>query len=242
MLPAYDLDKIKFATDSPTFERAVALYETGKVTEFETDSYGCSAIVLGTRPYRVFVSARHYNKGSCECYLGQKDILCKHIVAVAICAVAGGRVLAEKDKQLVSGPLCSGKLGELNKEELGTAKKSAIIAMRYIKGYRGPSRTWFDYQNSLSEGCNRLSAIVSELPISRQTAKLLIDILLRIDKKLQQGGVDDSDGTVGGFIYEAVNMLGEYAKLDPSCIKEFKKLQNKFTCFDWEEPLLKLFK
>lgn len=35
MPPAYDLNKIKFATDKATFKRAVGLYESGKVTEIE---------------------------------------------------------------------------------------------------------------------------------------------------------------------------------------------------------------
>ena len=241
MRPAYDLDKIKFATDPPTFERAVSLYESGKVTEFEEGFGGYSAVVLGTKPYRVSVEARRYNYGHCECYLGQRDTLCKHMVAVAIYAVMGGKKLSEEDKILVSSPVCSGKLGELSKEELSETKKAITSAMRYIKAYTGPSRTWFAYQNSLDEGCNRLSAIVSELPVSVQTAKLLVNLLLRIDKKLCQGGVDDSNGTVGGFVYETVDMLKEYINLDTSCIKVFEKLCGQSTCFGWEEPLVRIF-
>jgi len=240
MLPAYDLDKIKFATDAPTFERAVDLYEGGKVTEFKSFMHGFSAVVLGGKIYRVFVSARHYNRGSCECYLGQHDTLCKHMVAVAIYAVMRGEPLTKEDKEMISGPICSGRLEELNREELTITKRAITSAMRYIKPYRGPSKIWFAYQNSLSEGCNRLSVMVSALSVNRQTAKLLVDMLLRLDKKLC-GGVDDSDGTVGGFIYETVDVLKEYAELDPFCIKAFKKLCGQSTCFGWEEPLVKIF-
>jgi len=112
--------------------------------------------------------------------------------------------------------------------------------MRYIKSYTGPSKIWFTYQDSLTEGCNRLAAIVSKLPANRQTAKLLINLLLRLDKKLQTGGVDDSDGTVGGFIEEVVSLLVEFAQKDPECKKEFKALRDRETCFGWEEPLLNL--
>jgi hypothetical protein len=241
MLPDYNLDKIKFATDGPTFERAVDLYGAGKVTEFKSFMDGFSAVVIGTKPYRVFVSARHYDRGSCECYLGQQDTLCKHMVALAIYAVMHGKPLTDEDKQLVSSPVCSGRLGELSKEELAATKKAITSAMRYIKAYTGPSRIWFTYQNSLDEGCNRLSAIVSELPVSEQIAKLLVDMLLRLDKKLCIGGVDDSNGTVGGFMQEVVNVLQEYIKLDSSCIKAFKKLCGQSTCFEWEEPLVKIF-
>lgn len=242
MRPAYDLDKIKFATDAPTFEKAVALYESRKVTQFEEGIGAYSAVVLGTKPYRVSVEARRYDYGHCECYLGQNDTLCKHMVAVAIYAVKEGRPLTDEDKRLVSQVACSGRLGELNKEELSAIKKEITGAMKYIKPYNGPSRIWFSYQNSLSEGCNRLSKIVSELPASEQTAKLLVALLLRLDKKLCQGGVDDSDGTVGGFMEEVVLMLKEYAKLDPAGLQAFRALKNRETCFGWEEPLLELIK
>lgn len=241
MLPSYDLDKIKFATDGPTFEKAVGLYEDRRVTRFREELNGFFATVLGGKPYEVYVDNRHYDQGDCECYLGQNDTLCKHMVAVAIYAVMAGKKLSKEDKELVGSPVCSGKLGELDKEELAKTKKSITSAIRYIKPYNGPSRIWFTYQNSLSEGCNRLSAIVSELPVSEQTTQLLVDMLLRLDKKLCQGGVDDSDGTVGGFIEEVVLILQEYAKLDAACIKAFKKLCDQSTCFDWEEPLVKIF-
>jgi hypothetical protein len=76
------------------------------------------------------------------------------------------------------------------------------------------------------------------MSISSQTAKVLVDMLLRLDKKLCTGGVDDSDGTVGGFIEETVSVLQEYAKLDPRCIEAFEKLSKQGTCFGWESPLL----
>src|SRR3989344_3819903 len=242
MRPKYDLDKIKFATDGPTFEKAVDLYEKGKVTKFEEGIGGYSAVVLGTKPYLVSVEARRYDYGHCECYLGQNDTLCKHMVAVAIRAVTGGETLSEEDKRLVSQVTCSGKSGELSKNELAATKKAITAGMRYIKSYEGPSRIWFAYQSSLSEGCNRLSKIVSELPVSQQTAKLLVDMLLRLDDRLCRGGVDDSDGTVGGFIEEVVSMLQEYAKLNSSCVEAFNELTGKETCFGWEEPLLEFVK
>ena len=238
MRPKYDLDKIKFATDASTFEKAVDLYEKGKITRFKEELNGFFATVLGTKPYKVYVDNRHYDQGDCECYLGQNDALCKHMVAVAIRAVAGGKPLTDEDKKLASHPTCSGRLGELNKDELSAIKKSITGAIKYIKSYNGPSRIWFSYQSFLSEGCNRLSKIVSELPVSEQTAGLLVDMLLRLDKKLCMGGVDDSDGTVGGFMEEVVQMLKEYAKLDPAYAEAFHELEGKETCFGWEEPLL----
>jgi hypothetical protein len=150
----------------------------------------------------------------------------------------GGRPLADKQKRPVGQPTCSGRLGELDEEKLTAAQKAITDALRFIKPYHGPSRIWFAYQRSLSEGCRRLAAQVGELPVSPQTATLLVKLLLRLDKKLQTGGVDDSDGTVGGFIEEVVSMLAEYARLDPACRRAFRVLKDKETCFGWEERLL----
>ena len=149
-MPAPGLDKIKFATDAPTWGRALALYENGKITNFKSDKVGYSATVHGGHQYHVFVSAHRYDEGSCNCYLGQNDTLCKHMVAVALYAMKGGDPLNDKEKQLLSAPVCSGKLGKLGNKEVKAVTAAMSGAMRYIKPYNGPSRIWFAYQGSLS--------------------------------------------------------------------------------------------
>ena len=52
--------------------------------------------------------------------------------------------------------------------------------------------------------------------------------------------MDDSDGTVGDFITEAVDVLQEYAEMDDLCINAFKDLCGAKTCFGWEEPLVSM--
>lgn len=238
--PNYNLDKIKFGLDRVTWEKAVNLYETGKVITFKDNDLTFVANVQGTHLYRVVVSKKRYTDGDCTCYLGQNDALCKHIIAVAIYALKKGRELSDEEKIQTNDVKFSNKIGELTPHEVNLFKAEVSGAMRYIKAYIGPSRTWFAYQDSLTEGCNRLAAVFSKLPCNRQTANLVINTLLKLDKKLTYGGVDDSDGTVGGFIEEAVKLLIEFAKVDSQCIKEFKNLKGKETCFGWEEPLLKL--
>lgn len=240
MLPKFDLNKIKFATDKPTFEKAVILYESGKVKNFKEGIGSYSAIIEGGENYNVSIEARRFGLGYCDCYMGQNDYLCKHIVALSIYAVLGGKPIAPEDKKLNSEPQCCGKLGELSKTELAEVKKSISDAIKYVKSYNGPSRTWFAYQASLQEGCNRLSTIVSSLPVSAPTAELLIKLLLRLDKKLC-AGVDDSDGTVGGFIQECVEILKEFVQLDKKCLSVFELLCQQSTCFGWEEPLVRMF-
>jgi len=240
--PDFTLEKIKFTTDSSTFQKAVKLYETGKVTQVKEGIRSYVAVVLGTEPYRVSVEARRYDYGHCTCYLGQKEVLCKHMVALAIYVVKDNKPLTEEDKKQFTAPACSGRLGIIDDSTLRTTKKLISKAISYIKPYNGPSRTWFYYQNSLSEGCNRLSAIISNLPVSEQSTNLLVDLLLRLDKKLSSGGVDDSDGTVGDFIDKTVQVLLDFFKLDHSCIRSFDKLSNRETCLGWEKPLLEITK
>lgn len=240
--PKYDIHKIKFVTGGPVWERAVDLYERGKVTQFKDNEGFFSAVVTGGNPYEVWVSAERFDVGGCTCYLGQKDELCKHMVALAIWTVAHGRPLEEEDKVMRSVPQCSGRRGVLTENELVLAKAEISAGMRCIKAYHGPSRTWFAYQASLFEGCDRVASVFSELPVSEQTTQLVVKTLLRLDKKLCRGGVDDSDGTIGGFIEESVVMLERYAQIDSLCAQAFLPLIGYETCFEWEEPLLKFIK
>lgn len=46
--PDFTLDKIKFAIDQPTFKKAMALYESGKVTQVEESIRLCIGVVNGT--------------------------------------------------------------------------------------------------------------------------------------------------------------------------------------------------
>jgi hypothetical protein len=230
IVPSYDLNK-----------RAVGLYESGKVTEVETLGGYYSAVVIGTEPYRVSVSARNYKQGHCTCYVGQKDTLCKHMVALALYAVMDGKLLNDKDKQITNEVKCSSRRDALSQDELDRVKKAITESMKYIKPYSGPSRTWFANQDSLREGCNRLSAIVSDLPVSRQVADILVKLLLRLERKLSVGGVDDSNGIVGEFVGGLVALLEEFARIDPLCIDAFEPLCGKEYCFGWEDPLVRIF-
>lgn len=241
MPPAYDLNKIKFATDGATFQRGVNLYENGKVTNVEEAFGDYTAVVLGTKPYHVSVSGRRYKDAHCTCYLGEKGTLCKHVVALALNAVMGGQPLKDEDKQQTSEVKCSDKREALSKDELITVKKSITDSMRYIKPYRGPSKTWFANQDLLQEGCNRLSAIVSDLPVNKQAAEILVKLLLRLEKKLSVGGVDDSNGIVGGLAGEMVALLEKFADINPSCINSFESLCEKQYCFGWEDSLVRLY-
>ena len=237
----YDLNKIKFATDEATFQRGMDLYERGKVGDVEQAVDDYSAVVKGTQSYRVSISGKCYQDATCECYLGQREILCKHVVALALKVVSDGQPLKSEDKQQTHEIKCSDRREELSKDQLAEVKSSIADAMKYIKAYHGPSKTWFANQESLQEGCSRLRAIVSDLPVNRQTADILVKLLLRLEKKLTVGGVDDSNGIVWPLMSEIVQLLIEYARRDSDCVKSFKPLLRLGnTSFGWEKPLVNL--
>jgi hypothetical protein len=236
----YDLDKIRRSADSQAFQKALDLYAQGKVRKFKVLADHCKAEVAGTQLYDVVVSLGHFDRGDCNCYVGQKHMLCKHMVATAIMAVKRGQKLDQSETNANPFPVSSNQLGELTPAQLDATKTAIKKGVRCIKAYRGPSRTWFSYQRSLSEGTSRLSEVVGALPVSLQTTKIIVDLLIRLDRKLSTGGVDDSDGTVGGFIQESAVVLRQFASLDPGCKQAFYRLTLRPTCFDWEVPLVML--
>lgn len=240
MKPNYDLEKIKLTIDEPTWKRAIDLYESGAIQKFVVDFDGFSAKVHGTELYSVSVSLKDYDIGRCNCYLGQNETFCKHMLAVAIMAIVGGRKLTYKEKELDNMVKSSGIVKELSKSEIENFKNEIKESLKYIKPYNGPSKIWFQYQDSLTEGCNRLAKIISRIPISENVSDIIIDLLLRLDRKLSTGGVDDSDGTVGDFIENCVEVLKEYIAVDKNCLNSFKKLKDRETCFGWEKPLLQI--
>ena len=225
----YTFDKIKFSVDQPTLEKAFSLYETGKITQVKENFNSYNASIIGTQPYQTSIDKNDFYYGSCTCYLGQNNTLCKHMVALAIYVVKNNQPLTKNDKNIIQNPTCSNKIGTISKIELLTIKRNITNALKYIKAYTGPSKNWFKYQSLLSEGCNRLSEIVSDLSINKTTAQILVNLILRLDKKLATGGVDDSDGEVGNFIEETVNVLHQFVKLNPECSNALLDLKNKKT-------------
>jgi hypothetical protein len=241
MIPAYDLNKIKFSTDGATFQRGVDLYKKGKVTEVKEEFGNFSATVRGTKPYHVSLSARQYRNAVCTCYLGERGTLCKHVVAVALHAVLNGQPLKYEDTEQAQELKCSDKRELLTSNELASIKKSIADAMKYIKPYHGPSSTWFANQASLQEGCSRLRAIISDLPVNSQAANFLVKLLLRLERKASIGGVDDSNGTVGVLANEIAALLKEFVRIDPGCIKSFKPFCTKEDCFGWKASLIQIY-
>lgn len=224
--PKFTYEDIKYSEGRAMFKRAQALFKAGKVKQIREDPRGYSATVKSTHPYEVSVSMKSVDVGYCNCYMGQNDTLCKHMLALALA------VLNE-----------TGALGsEESLEELSEVKRRVSTGLRKIKAYTGPSKIWFSYQRSLSVGAGMISSAIANLPASKENADYLWKLVLRISKKLATGGVDDSDGTVGGCVYEILAKLAEFAKEKPELKPIILEYSKDDTGFGFEDELRNMIK
>ncbi len=231
---AYTLEDVKLSSDKASYQKALELYNSGKIKHPRELEWYIEAVVEWTQDYNVYVDKRDFMKSDCNCYLGNNNIFCKHIIAVVMYAVKKWWEIVKAETDFIDSPISSGVLWNLDTDTLKQIKWEISKALRYIKAYSWPSSTWFAYQDSLAKWSMILSQIFSKLPISSETTELILWVLLKLDKKLSEGCVDDSDGIVGTFIEQSVEMLCVYFKLDKNCISEFKKLANIETSFWWD--------
>jgi hypothetical protein len=237
IIPHFDIDKIKFSVDKATYVRALDLIRKSKVGVIKSSFSGYAADIQGTELYSVSVSVKNFDVGYCDCYIGQSDQLCKHMVALAV------KVLLERSpdidlEQKIEFTM-QPKRGVLSRGELKSLQPKINAAVKMIKYYNGPSKIWFSYQNNLQEGCNRLVAMFDRLPVCKESSDLIVRTLVKIDNKLLNG-VDDSDGTVGNFLVQTVKLLVRYSTIDPLCVDSFYKLTRISSSFGWESPLVEL--
>jgi hypothetical protein len=233
------IDKLKYTVGKETYDKGVAMYEAGKIkSKSELGEKVFELEVQGTQTYSVTIYLKAFDYSFCDCYVGQKNIYCKHLVAAALSVIKNDKPLTKQERAYLATLEFSNKLGELTADKLEKFEQEITKNMKYIKLYSGSSRYWDAYQASLCEGVDRMIPIISKLPVSLQTAKILVKILLRLEKKLMNG-VDDSDGTVGDFMIDIVELLKKFIKKDANCLKAVEKLQNmETTSFNWEKDLL----
>ena len=205
--PKYSLKDIQLSLDSGEFSKGMQLYKDGKVGKITADPLTYTATVMGTERYHVCVSVSHFDKGACDCYLGKKDYLCKHMAALAIAVV---HTYKPEGTTLIDHPLdqavCSGKINEITQDEITKVEKEIKIGLALIKSWSGPSKKWFEYQDNLSKGSRIILLALSKLPICEKSVLMCINLLKKLDKKLLNG-IDDSEGTIGVLMEEIIELF-----------------------------------
>jgi len=234
-IPTYSLSDIRMSVGEHEFNKGRRLYEAGAVGHLHAVGNGYEAVVQGTHPYQVYVETREFDHGHCNCYLGENDELCKHMIALAIAAVHAYRPEATAlDDTPLDTAVCSGEVRPLTEAEQLSVKAEITAALRHIKPYDGPSRVWFQYQDSLTQGVRKLLLALSKLPVCTDSVDIIINLLRRLDRKLL-GAVDDSDGTVGDGMIEIVELLNLFTDLDPSLETYIRKHLLEGETFDWQD-------
>jgi hypothetical protein len=243
--PAFTLTDVQCAVDAELFERARTLYEKGGVRHFTEHFDGYDAEVTSARggsgAYHVHVSQHDIDRGFCNCYMGRDNVLCKHMLAVGLFALYRGAIIPHEDVHSIPDtPVSSGVMRELSSEEVANVKKDITKALSGVRPYSGNSAQWFVYTHALHMASRQITAIVSNLPVCCASAKLCVDILVRLERKLMHG-VDDSDGAIGNCMEGVVHVLLAYIEKVPACAEACKRLvplAKEGTSFGWEEPLV----
>lgn len=232
--PNYTLQDIQLSVEDNEFNKGLQLFKKGKVGTVQETFSGFEAVVSGTKKYRVAVESNNFDKGECDCYLGQKDYLCKHMLALAIAVVHKYR---PQDMIVIDHSLnqavCSGKISEITKDEIIEVEKQIKTGLSYIKNWSGPSKKWFEYQDNLSKGSRTILLALSNLPICEKSVVICIALLKKLDKKLL-GSVDDSDGTIGNLMEEIIELLCMFTDFKKEIGPYIAKSLPNGEVFDWE--------
>lgn len=234
LVPKYTLQDIQLSVDDTEFSKGLQLFRSDKVGVIQEIFFGFESTVSGTEKYMVVIDSSHFDKGECNCYLGQKNYLCKHMIALAIAVVHKYKT---QDIAVIDHPLnqavCSGKISEISKEELLDIEKQIKVGLIYIKSWSGPSKRWFEYQDNLSKGSRIILLALSKLPICEKSAGICVSLLKKLDKKLL-GPVDDSDGTIGNLMEEIIELLCMFTNFKNDLVPYIAKSLPKGEVFDWE--------
>ncbi len=227
-LPKFTYEDICYSTDEAMFKRAVELFKRKKVRDVIEHSRGYDGVVEGSDNYRVSVSSKNITTAYCDCYMGQNNEICKHVLALGLSVLYQIGAIDKDAKQLNKTIISDFKSLDLELKR----------GLRYIKYYDGPSSTWFEYQMKLEVGAGILRNAVEQAPKSVESAKILWKMVMKLSNKLSQG-VDDSNGIVWPVCDLAVEKLTSWKddEMIRPCLEKFAKDK---TGFDFEEPLLNI--
>ncbi|CAN5667851.1 hypothetical protein BH23PAT2_BH23PAT2_00820 [soil metagenome] len=220
---------IKFADSEGMFQRALDLFCAAKVTKFASHPRGFNAVVKGGSNYHVSISSKKIDDGACDCYMGQDGQLCKHLLALGLFVLQQNGMIDERGQ-----PTGNAKLAPAD------ARLHIAAGVRKIRPYDGPSRIWFGYQRDLDIGVGMIAEGVNLLEPSLDNAKYLWKLVIRLSRKLSHGGVDDSNGTVGGGIDDILSTIVDMTMSDKKIRQYVIKNCTEETGFGFEENLANL--
>jgi hypothetical protein len=173
---------VRYGVDPGTFVRGLRLFTDGAVKNFQHHPGFITSQVQGGDLYRVGITPNSFERADCTCYVGQDDILCKHVVALALEILKKRQIVDDEGNNL-------NPQFDLNTES--GAKAQINTGFRKIIPYVGPSKKWFEYQGKLALGSNLITDTLNSFASNKENIKYLWTLVVKISKKLSHGGVDD---------------------------------------------------
>lgn len=235
LIPSYSISDIRLSLGDKEYRKWLDLYIAGKIQEIHETIHGWSALVQGTSLYRVSVWVCHWDGGSCSCYIGQRDDVCKHLIAlaIAITKMYGKWDDIYEDMELDTA-YCSWEIRDITDDERVTINTAIRKAMSHICSYDGPSSTWFAYQDHLRQGSRMLLMALSDLPICHESVDICCKTLSKIDIRLCEWWVDDSDGVVWDCMDQIMEVLCLMSDIYPPIVPYILKILPEWQTWDWD--------
>lgn len=226
--PKFTSQDIKYSVDEAVLERAKKLFKSEKVGKISEDNGGYCATVQGGDVYFVSISRKNIDYGHCDCYMGQKNQLCKHMIALGLAVLD---LFGKIENTSNDSP-----------ENLKEVKQLVSKGIRKIKPYVGPSKIWFSYQRKLDIAAGIIEEAVKNLLANKENAKYLWSLVLKLSDKLATGGIDDSNGTIGGCISKLVKQCGQFAINKNELRTMVQEFTKDDTGFGFEDELKQMLK
>ncbi len=235
LTPQYNITDIRISVWDHEFSKGMQLYEGYKVTDIEETLHGWHAKVAWTHMYSVVVDAKSFDRGFCDCYLGERDELCKHMIALAIAATKmSGKWEDIHEGQDMEYASCSWEIRDMTDDEVRDIQVGIREGMKLIRSYDGPSSTWWTYQSNLQKWSRLILLTLSNVTISEQGVDLCLKTLKKLDTKLCTGGVDDSDGTVWGMMDQIMEILNLMSDIHPPIVPYILKKLPTWQVWEWD--------
>ena len=243
--PRFDLAALRKAAGEKAYGRGEEYHRGGQVEIIAVDAKRVAARVLGSELYRTQLIGKGRNfSGECSCPAFSDWGFCKHMVATALAANAGGAEAADAAKgrlarisdhlraqgieALIERLMAMGEhdpalFAELELAAAMDQADDAALLKQFKKAIADVTRTsdLIDYREvrAWAEAVGGALRRIGEL-VERRRAPLVLQILdvFFAEMSAAMGDIDDSNGHAGGVLAQAAEMHLEacrIAKPDP---------------------------
>ena len=211
------LPSIELLADSGSLARGRDYFREGRVVRFMVLGDGAvEGVVEGEHFYRVRLMARSWD---CDCPMGVSGVFCKHCVAVALAAEAGGKAGAEPDatsRTATPRPASPSGPRQSDTSGLAEAQKQIVAVFRSRRNFYD-WRSVEQYADIADTGIQQLREAArlwgagALVPTVQKSIAATVRVILH---------ADDSNGTIGYLVDQLLALHVELCTQDPPPAKK----------------------